>query len=300
MQTTKILPKKLPSTRLYMGIPMVILSLALLPGAASALWQPSPDLLEVFGAASPDPLDIQRGAEKGAPLFTIDYSASKDNTICEEDGVGGLGNGAGDHLFSGRTLQGSGEQFRRALLAFNLLPSLPSDALITNVTLRLEMSKTISGALDVALHRATTAWGEGTSDASGDEGACAAATAGDADWTEAIVGTSGWIATGGDFDASATALTSVDGNGSYTWSGKGLIADVQAFVDGTFANEGWFLIGDETVPGTAKRFDSRTHPTAANRPVLSVSFESNLYQVFADGFENNGTASWSTAVGLPD
>ncbi|MCP3903022.1 MAG: hypothetical protein GY715_05235 [Planctomycetes bacterium] len=38
-------------------------------------------------------------------------------------------------------------------------------------------------------------------------------------------------------------------------------------------NRGWIVIGSESIEHTAKRFDSRTHPLAQFRPVLSVTYD---------------------------
>jgi hypothetical protein len=37
-------------------------------------------------------------------------------------------------------------------------------------------------------------------------------------------------------------------------------------------NYGWIVIGDEANSQTARRFDSRENPTAANRPRLRVYY----------------------------
>jgi hypothetical protein len=47
---------------------------------------------------------------------------------------------------------------------------------------------------------------------------------------------------------------------------------VQAWLDTPANNFGWILIGDETTNGTAKRFNSREHPTPDNRPQLTIAF----------------------------
>jgi hypothetical protein len=202
-----------------------------------------------------------------ATAATVSISALKDNTIYSESGS--VSNGAGDNIFAGKTVAGNE---RRALFFFPVSANLPSCVKVTAVTLTLHMSRTASGPKTVTLHKVLTDWGEGTSDATAQEGAGAAATTGDATWTFTFYNTSSWGSAGGDFVATASASQSVDAIGSYAWSGQQMIADVQAWADGPTTNFGWILIGDETVSGTAKRFDSRTNPTEADRPVLQIDY----------------------------
>src|SRR5262245_58743472 len=68
---------------------------------------------------------------------------------------GSLSNGAGARLFTGMTATGSR---RRALLAFDIAGSIPPGSTITNVSLKLNMSRTISGLLRQNLHRALRSW----------------------------------------------------------------------------------------------------------------------------------------------
>lgn len=202
-----------------------------------------------------------------AVAATVSMPALKDNTIYSESGS--VSNGAGSNLFAGET---AGGNTRRALIFFPVSANLPSCVKVTAVTLTLHMSRTTSGAKTVTLHKVLTDWGEGTSDASAQEGAGAAATTGDATWTFTFFNTSSWAAAGGDFVGTASASQSADAVGFYTWSGAQMVADVQAWADGPTTNFGWLLIGDETVSSTAKRFDSRTNATAADQPVLQIDY----------------------------
>ena len=38
------------------------------------------------------------------------------------------------------------------------------------------------------------------------------------------------------------------------------------------ANNGWFILGNESINQTAKRFDTREATNVANRPVLEVDY----------------------------
>jgi hypothetical protein len=108
----------------------------------------------------------------------VDVPASKDNTMFAEDG--GLSNGAGYHLFAGKTNGTLGTTLRRGLLAFDVAAAVPAGATINSVTLTLFLSRERTGSETVFLHRVSADWGEGTSDAPDEEGKGAAATTEDA------------------------------------------------------------------------------------------------------------------------
>jgi hypothetical protein len=193
----------------------------------------------------------------------------KDNTLCES-ATGALSNGRGQHFFAGRN--NAGER-RRAVLAFDIAGSVPAGSTITAVSLTLHMSRTIALEKAVSLHPLKADWGEGGSDATLNEGGCAAAAAGDATWIHRFAPSTLWEAPGGDFFSAPSATLNVGGVGSYTWaSTPALVADVQEWLDEPAANFGWALIGDETSIGTAKRFDSRENATVSLRPLLRVEF----------------------------
>jgi hypothetical protein len=51
-----------------------------------------------------------------------------------------------------------------------------------------------------------------------------------------------------------------------------MVADVQSWLDGPGGNHGWALLGDESIGGTAKRFDSRGNPDPSLRPELLIDY----------------------------
>ena len=211
----------------------------------------------------------------------VNLVTSKDNTLYEST-TGSLSNGSGDHLFVAQNNQG---QVRRALLAFNIADSLPAGASILSARLRLNMSRTITGAQTVTVHRALSDWGEGASNALGEEGGGIAAATGDATWLHTFFNTQLWTNPGGDFVPEASASLSVTGPGSYTWSSTPqMVADVQAWLNTPASNFGWILISNENANASATRFDSRQNPTAGNRPQLTVT-----YMITAGVDENDGT-----------
>ena len=199
----------------------------------------------------------------------LSISAVADNTLYE-DGTGGLSNGAGQFMFCGRA---SG--LRRALVRFDVAANVPAGATITNASLGLYMSRTnpANSLVSLAMHRVTSAWGEGTSDAGDPGGSGAAATPGDATWIHTFSPGSFWTSPGGDFVALTSASTMVQGIGSYLWSGPQLVADVQDMLDNPATNFGWVSIGDEASPlVNAKRFNTR-EDAAGLGPYLTIDYE---------------------------
>ncbi|MGH7724796.1 MAG: DNRLRE domain-containing protein [Candidatus Eiseniibacteriota bacterium] len=197
---------------------------------------------------------------------------AQDNTLYE-NASGALSNGAGPTLFAGRTAQPSGS-IRRGLLRFDIAGAIPPGATIQTVLLILNMSQSTLGTSFVGLHRAHASWGEGTSNAGSAGGGGAPATAGDATWLHRFSPSTFWGAAGGDFAPGASASVPVNELGLYSWgTTSAMVADVQSWLDTPATNFGWLLRGDESVGGTAKRFDTRENPTPDARPSLSVVFE---------------------------
>lgn len=91
-------------------------------------------------------------------------------------------------------------------------------------------------------------------------------------WFYTSFSTQKWTTPGGDFVATASASTSVNGVGSYKWTGTGLIADVQQWLSDPTANFGWILTGNETAGDTSKEFDTKETRTASARPTLTIDF----------------------------
>ena len=202
----------------------------------------------------------------------VTLTPSKDNTLYQTND-GSTSNGAGDYLFAGRVASQGGGAIRRAVLKFDLAGSIPANAVITGATLTLRMSKTISGSQSVALRKLTSDWGEGTSNANSNEGSGASAGTGDATWVHRFFNTATWTSDGGDFSSTISASAAVNSIGNYTWgSTTQMVADVQGWLSNPSSNFGWILIGDESSPGSAKRFESRENPVAANRPKLTITY----------------------------
>jgi hypothetical protein len=211
----------------------------------------------------------------GALADVATIVAGKDNTLIEMAGLPDLSNGQGD-LFAGGIAQQNpqGNAYRRRALVHFGVDSIPAGSVIESVSLTMRMTKTIGGGYDFDLHRMLADWGEGSSNAGG-SGQGAGAQPGDATWNYRFFGdsSSAWTTPGGDYSAAVSATQQVNGLGSYTWSGAGLVADVQSWVDGTAPNYGWLLKANlDFLTTTAKRWASSEATTASWRPTLVVTY----------------------------
>ncbi len=201
---------------------------------------------------------------------SVTITATKDNTLYETTD-GSQSNGAGAFLFVGQVGSGGGSKNRRTVVKFDLSGKIPANAVITGAKLKMNMSRSIAGVSVVKVHRLSLDWGEGTSDASANEGSGALPSTNDATWIHRFFSNQQWITAGGDFVAQPSASVSVGGAGSYTWQDTLLRADVVAWNLLPSINFGWILIGDESAQ-SAKRFDSRETGAPANRPQLTVEY----------------------------
>lgn len=207
---------------------------------------------------------------------TVTLNAVKDNTIFSE---GSKSNGSGTYLFAGKT-EATVNGTRRALIQFDL-SSIPANATITDVKLQLTGSK--QAATGVEAHRITTIWGEGNSKATGEEGGGATPSINDATWTSSNFNTVTWNKAGGDFLALVSGSANVNQGAVATWTGPGMLKDVQDWVAGQASNFGWILIGDESANGTAVRMNSREN--ASGKPALVVTYTAQVAAVDTTLFE---------------
>ena len=205
---------------------------------------------------------------RSASAAIIVINPSKDNTLYEYDPAeGDTSNALGLHFFAGET--GMGE-LRRGVIAFDIAGHIPAGSTVTAVSLSMNMSRTaVETARTVELHKLLADWGEGTSDAPGEEGDGAPATSNDATWRHRFFDTIFWTNEGGDFSATVTASQSVGAIGQYTWTSAQMVADVQEWLDNPANNFGWLVLGDESTIATAKRFDTRE---SASPPVLTIQY----------------------------
>lgn len=229
-------------------------------GFHSVLFRAAASFLLGFSVAVVDP----------ARADTVTLAPVKDNTLYEYAGTD-LSNGAGDYFFTGKT--NSTNLVRRAVIAFDLVGSIPDGSIINSAILSLTVSRQKNTSLRATtVHRLLASWGEGTSDAEVEEGSGAPAASGDATWRHRSYPATLWSTAGGDFVATASAATDVGGDGQYAWTSGTMAADVQGWLDAPSTNHGWILVGVESTNRTAKRFNSRENPDTATRPQLSIDF----------------------------
>lgn len=227
---------------------------------------------------------------------TLQLTPVADNTIFSENGT--LSNGAGDFLFAGRTVNGVD---RRALVRFDVASALPQGTTIVSATLTLTVSMTVSGAVPVSVHRVLASWGEGASNASGNEGTGTTAQTNDATWSRRFTGGALWTTLGGDFAATPSTTLLVDQFTAHRFGPSlALTNDVQLWLDDPARNFGWIVVGDESQPASAKRFDSRTNPNLMG-PVLTIEFDAPCTPAsYCAAVPNSsGLPAQLTAVGAP-
>lgn len=210
------------------------------------------------------------GAAASTAQTVTTVGAAADNTLIE-DFAGARSNGAGDAFYTGRTQR---DGLRRGLVRFDL-SAIPPGAVVQSATVSLRLAATRPANSTITLHRALQNWGEGASVANLPGGVGAAAAPGDATWLVrffAAIPAQPWTKPGGDFTAvpSATATVVPVAGQIFSWSGPGLVADVQDMVNTPASNRGWFVIDEPS--NDAKAFYSREHPTASWRPSLSVTW----------------------------
>jgi hypothetical protein len=239
---------------------------------------------------------LMGGTSLLAQSTTVIITASKDNSIFQEVENS---NGAGIGLFSGATGAANNGAPRRALIYFNL-GSIPPGSTVTDVTLQLYCTRARAVVAAIKVHKLNASWGEGTSDAGIEfDGVGTAATPGDATWLTRQYNTVNWTTPGGDYNPTVSASTAVGTfDLFYTWSAPQLTADVQSWVNTPAANNGWILIGEETVLLSAKRFASREISTPSWRPQLTVTYSGpvpvTLTQFTAKQSGGNIQLNWQT------
>lgn len=197
-------------------------------------------------------------------------TSTRDNTLYAITN-GSLSNGLGTGMFSGVTLGG---EVRRAVVAFDLTPVVPTGAVVTAVSVQMFVTMSASAAGNMSLHRLVADWGEGSSLATmGGGGSGAPSATGDATWLHRFFPSVTWTNQGGDFAPAPSATVVVGSLGFQTWiSTTSLIADVQAWVDRPAVNFGWIVITPELLADRTRRFATREHTVPAERPQLTVTF----------------------------
>ncbi len=185
---------------------------------------------------------------------TIGLSAEIDAYIAQGSPSSNYGNC--NRLYSGSTSSNS----NRSLLKFNLT-SIPTNAIIEGATLLLtRVGGSNTSSTNISVHKITADWTEGSGSCSGNTGP--------ASWNQRTSGTA-WASSGGDFTATADAITAVAGNATYKWALKDLI---QKWVNGSSPNYGMLLKMQTEGVANEKYFASSEYNTAGLRPQLEITY----------------------------
>lgn len=199
----------------------------------------------------------------------VNSYAGNDDTSIYENRTLNAGGGY-PYIYAGVTQDASK---RRALIRFDLA-GLPSGSIIQSVELRLVVDQSRPGTEPYTLHRITRHWGEGAATSQDPGGLGAPAATGDATWLSAEEGITSWTVAGGDYQLTSSASTSVGTLGtSATFTGAGMVQDVQAWLNQPATNHGWMLIGNEATTFNARRFHSSEGNTLF-RPRLTIQYTS--------------------------
>jgi len=213
---------------------------------------------------TPSPTTTPTPTATPSPVIT-GVNALKDTAIFSESGD--LSNGAGPIIVVGKNQQGN---IRRSLIAFDL-SSIPVGSTVLSASLQMSAPGDTNGPQNITLHKASADWG--TAGSNTNQGNGAPAQAGDTTWTHRFYSTTLWTTQGGDFTASGSATTTINGSGRFTWANNAaLVADVQSWVNAPSNNFGWVLVGNETLTQTAKRLASKENATLSDRPILNVQY----------------------------
>lgn len=214
---------------------------------------------------------LSGGSTASLTAATVTLNPTADTTLFENNPDHNLG--AQSTLIVGRLTQVNARA--RILLRFDPGEALPADAVITGAELVLSRVSGDSGAAGAGVHRMLRDWSEGDkSGMSVGSGLGAPATAGEVTWNERAADTAPWgtpgAQAGTDFASAESAAATVSGFGSASFSGSGLIEDVNAWREHPDDNFGWLLWMPEAASGTARHFGSRDSGTP---PRLILTFD---------------------------
>ena len=143
---------------------------------------------------------------------------------------------------SGLTMDVQRGSVRRSLVRFDF-SLIPSGATITAATLELYATAVPGTSRNLAVHRITAAWVEGSAT---------------------------WTSFAGAFETAAAAT--IAGGTSTGWKTWTVTSLVRALFEGTYANHGFLVkASSETGSGTYS-FATRENATTGNRPILRVTY----------------------------
>ena len=252
-------------------------------------------------------LAVIASAPASAATDEVSIVADRDNTMFQSQD-GQLSSGSGTTLYAGRiNFEVNNDWRRRALIRFDV-SEIPAGSKIVEASVRIQVTRTPpQPPLNVPfkLFRCNAGWGEAGSSSGGGMGA--PSETGDATWFHTSYPDAFWATPGGDFQRTESGLVLIDTNGSYTFTGDGLAADVQGWIDGG-DNNGWVMTADVSEPRTVRQIASRENASAASRPTLIVVFEEGggpAADFNGDGLVNGADvglllAAWGPCPGCPE
>ena len=203
-----------------------------------------------------------------AAQTTVTVPCSLDNTLYESL-TGSLSNAQGFGLFVGMNGQGAK---RRTVLQFDVASAVPAGARILDARMTVTVTRTaVPFNVDVFVHRLLASWGEGTSNAPGQEGTGTSSTTGDATWIHRFYPSTNWTTPGGDFAPVASTVLDTPSMGAATSPvSQAMVGDVQGMLDNPAQNFGWLLKTNEVQAYVTRRFDSSESGVAP--PTLTVTY----------------------------
>lgn len=234
---------------------------------------------------------------------TIAIVADKDNTIFST--YPDNSNGAGEYFFVGKNSALNQNSVQRALIHFDL-SSIPAGAIISAATLTVYVNKSGPNPTGIELRKLATDWGEGTSDAAGNEASGVATSPNDASWIKSITPSTAWATPGGNFSTTASSSVSTIGGGlvadaPVSLTGQMIITDIQNWRTNPTTNFGWAIISnDEAIGASIKRFISRNSLQTLLRPTLSITYAASLpisiTSFSAASFKEDAVLKWITST----
>ena len=237
---------------------------------------------------------------------SLDGCAGRDNTLYETTS-GATSNGAGEFMFVGRNIQLS-NNIRRGLIQFDIADLVPPGSTITRVVLNMYASAVDNTTFRaISLHPITSDWGEGDTDAPGNEEQGSSTGIGEVSWVHTFFNSDFWSTPGGDFNPTASGVALVGDIGFVTWDSNdainsNMLTDVQNWFSDPSSNFGWLLQGLETTGSTIKRFNTSENKSLVSGnptvPLLTIQY-STVVPVEFESFNvlkqhRNALLEWTT------
>lgn len=257
---------------------------------------PASVVLQIRGETRPPTGTVSQTIDTFLGPHQASFLASKD-TVLYEDGLS-ASNGAGEFLWSGEkvvlfpfTIRSD----RRALLAFDVSPTISPVSVVDAVELRVAATSLSGGGGQVNLWRVATGvsspWKEGDANAAGTEFDGASSFLPAANWMNRDGSFSPWAAPGGDVVGLALAGQNITTLGAKSYASPALTAAVQDMVDTGLDDDGFLMAGPiATLPTRAVQLASAENGSGAQRPELVVEWTPTA--LYSSGDIKTGTKSF--------